>query len=92
MNDNSCNTSGAVTPQDYRLQEEIVFDGNTVRSVTDSSQIAPLSYVSAQQTTAELKSDQHTEQIVSVFDAAMYNYEVTQASLLLSGLESCLGG
>jgi uncharacterized phage-associated protein len=76
MNDNSRNTSGAVTSQDYRLQEEIVFDGNIVRSVTDSSQIEPLSYVSAQQTTAELKNDQCTEQIVSVFDAAKYVLEL----------------
>ena len=76
MNDNSCNTTGTVTTQDYRLQEEIVFDGNTVRSVTDSSQTEPLSYVSAQQTTAEFKSDQRTEQVVSIFDVAKYILEL----------------
>lgn len=76
MNDNNRNTSGAVTTLDYRLQEEIVFDENAVRSFTDNSHTEPLSYVSEQQTTSELKSDQRTEQMVSVFDAAKYVLEL----------------
>lgn len=76
MKDNSRNTSGDVTTLDYRLQEEIVFDEKANRSVLDSSHTEPLSYVSEQQRTAELKSNQRTEQMVSVFDAAKYVLEL----------------
>ena len=68
--------TGLVNSLDYRLREEIAFDGNSGYSINDSSRGQSSIYTSDKQQKLEFLAEKTIDQPVSVFDAAKYVLEL----------------